>query len=243
VDKKLTLERDERTKRAELGALLGRGAPVEGAVEDVEPAVLTLSAKALSESAVENRPALMAAALRIKKGAAMLETAKKEYYPDFTISAQYMQRDRLDTGEKQSDMISAVVSINLPIWRKSKLAPGVLEASLLKDEAERERDAEVNEVKAQVESLVEQVNKDGQAIKLYREVVIPQTGEDINAGLAGYEVGKVQYIDLLDSIRTFLDYQTEYYNRIAGREKAVAELEAVTGKELVAGPAGGGGSK
>ncbi|MGC2423053.1 MAG: TolC family protein, partial [Nitrospirota bacterium] len=42
VDKKLTLERDERTKRAELGALLGRGAPVEGAVEDVEPAVLTL---------------------------------------------------------------------------------------------------------------------------------------------------------------------------------------------------------
>ena len=50
----------------------------------------------------------------------------------------------------------------------------------------------------------------------------------------------MQYIDLLDSIRTFLDYQTEYYNRIAGREKAIAELEAVTGKEL-AGPTGGGG--
>ena len=90
---------------------------------------------------------------------------------------------------------------------------------------------------------MEQVNKDESQIKLYREVVIPQAEDDINAGLAGYEVGKVQYMDLLDSIRTFLDYQTEYYNRIAGREKAVAELEAVTGKELVAGPTGGGGSK
>ena len=243
VDKRLALERDERTKRAELGALLGRGAPVAGEVEDVKPAVLALDPKALSESAVANRPALKAASERIKKGAAMLETAEREYYPDFTISAQYMERDRQDTDVKPSDMVSAVVSVNLPIWRKSKLAPAVLEASLLRNAAEQDRDAKVNEIKAQVESLVEQVNKDESQIKLYREVVIPQAGDDINAGLAGYEVGKVQYMDLLDSIRTFLDYQTEYYSRIAGREKAVAELEAVTGKELVAGPTGGGGSK
>jgi cobalt-zinc-cadmium efflux system outer membrane protein len=233
VDKRLALERDERTKRAELGALLGRGAPVTGTVQDVKPAVLALDANALSESAVANRPALKAASDRIKEGEAMVETAKKDYYPDFTVTAQYMERDRLDTGAKPSDMVTAVVSVSLPVWRKSKLAPAVLEASLLKDQAERERDEKVNEIKAQVESLVEQVNKDGATIKLYREVVIPQAGEDINAGLAGYEVGKVQYIDLLDSIRTFLDYQTEYYNRIARREKAIAELEAVTGKELV----------
>ena len=243
VDKKLALERDERTKRAELGALLGRGTPVAGEVEDVKPAVLALDEKTLSESALADRPALKAASERIKEGEAMLDTAKKGYYPDFTVSAQYMQRDRQDTGVRPSDMISAVVSVNLPIWRKSKLAPGVLEASLLKDAAERERDAKVNEIKAQVESLVEQVTKDGATIKLYREVVIPQAGEDINAGLAGYEVGKVQYMDLLDSIRTFLDYQTEYYSRIAGREKAIAELEAVTGKELAADAAGGGGPK
>ena len=42
----------------------------------------------------------------------------------------------------------------------------------------------MNEIKAQVESLVEQVNKDESQIKLYREVVIPQAGDDINAGLA-----------------------------------------------------------
>jgi outer membrane protein, heavy metal efflux system len=243
VDKRLTLERDERTKRAEIGALLGRGAPVTGTVQDVKPAALALDAKALSESAIANRPALKAASDRIKEGEAMLQTAKKDYYPDFTISAQYMERDRLDTGVEPSDLVTTLVSVNLPVWRKSKLAPAVLEASLLKDEAERERDAKVNEIKAQVASLVEQVNKDGSTIKLYREVIIPQAGEDINAGLAGYEVGKVQYIDLLDSIRTFLDYQTEYYNRIAGREKAMAELEAVTGKELETSPAGGGGSK
>ena len=104
----------------------------------MKPSVLTLDEKALSESAVANRPALKAASERIKEGEAMLETAKKEYYPDFTISAQYMERDRQDTGVKPSDMVTALVSVNLPIWRKSKLAPSVLEASLTKNAAEQE---------------------------------------------------------------------------------------------------------
>ncbi|MHB8174007.1 MAG: TolC family protein [Nitrospirota bacterium] len=232
IDKRLSLQKDERTQRAELGALLGRGTPVEGAVEDIKPAVFELDVKALSDSAIENRPEIAAASERIKKGEAMMSLAKKAYYPDFTVSAQYMERDRQNNGVEPSDMVTALVSINLPIWRKAKLEPGVREAALVKSEAEEEKDAEANEVKAEVGSLVEQVKKDDRMIKLYKDVVIPEADEDINAGLAEYEVGKVEYIDLLDSIRTLLDYQTEYYNRIADRETKVADLEAATGRPV-----------
>ncbi len=230
IDKRLALRREDRTERAELGALLGRDAPVAGTVEDIKPEALALDARALADAAIQNRPEIMAASERIKKGETMLTLAKKASYPDFTVSAQYMERDRQNNGVRPSDMVSAVVSINLPIWRKSKIEPGIREAALLKSEAEEERDAEEKEIRARVESLVEQVNKDDRMIKLYREVIIPEANDDISAGLAGYEVGKVQYIDLLDSIRTLLGYQTEYYNRLSDRATKVADLEAATGR-------------
>ncbi len=232
IDKRLALQKEDRTERARLGALLGRDAPVEGTVKDIKPAALNLDAKALAKTAIANRPEIMAASERIKKGGTMTALAKKASYPDFTVSAQYMERDRQNNGVRPSDMVSAVVSINLPIWRKSKIEPGIREAALLKSEAEEERDAEEKEIRARIESLVEQVNKDDRMIKLYKEVIIPEANDDISAGLAGYEVGKVQYIDLLDSIRTLFNYQTEYYNRLSDRETKVADLESAAGTEL-----------
>ncbi len=229
IDRRLALRKEDGTERARLGALLGRDAPVEGAVEDIKPAPLTLDARALAKAAVANRPEIMAASERIKKGETLIALARKAAYPDFTVSAQYMERDRQNNGVRPSDMVSAVVSINLPIWRRSKIEPGIKEAALLKSSAEEEKDAEENAIKTKVESLVWQIEKDDRMIKLYREVIIPEANDDISAGLAGYEVGKVQYIDLLDSIRTLLGYQTEYYNRRADRETKAAGLEAAVG--------------
>ncbi len=231
IDRRLALRKEDRTERARLGALLGRNGPVEGTVEDIKPEPLALDSKNLAGAAIANRPEIMAASERIKKGETMMALAKKASLPDFTVTAQYMERDRQNDGVRPSDMVSAVVSINLPIWRKSKIEPGIREAALLKSAAEEERDAEESEIRARVESLVEQVNKDDRIIKLYRKVIIPEANDGINAGLAGYEVGKVQYIDLLDSIRTLLSYQTEYYNRIADRETKMADLEAADGRQ------------
>jgi outer membrane protein, heavy metal efflux system len=232
LDKKIKLKRDEGTKRAYLGSLLGRGEPVEGEVEDVSPTEVRLDRSALREVAMDSRPAVRSARDRIEKGDAMVALAKKQFYPDFMVELSYGQRDRLRSGMDQSDMVSAMVSMNIPIWWGSKLEPGLREAASEKSMAESGLDALRTQIYYRIDSLIDETEQDDRALKLYKDVVIPQATEDMNSALANYEVGKSDFLTLLDSRRTLFDYELGYYTMLAEREKAVAELEAVVGKEL-----------
>ncbi|MGA2192773.1 MAG: TolC family protein [Nitrospirota bacterium] len=236
LEKKIALEKEEHTKRAYLGSLLGRDIPVSGEVEDITPTEITASRDALVEEALRQRPALKSAGERIKKGTLMVEMARKEYYPDFTVKADYMQRDRLKNGMDQSDMISVMLSVNLPVWRNAKLAPAVREAEFMKSMAEDEREARVKDIRYRVDSLLGEIEQGERTMKLYKEVVVPEANDEINAGLAGYETGKGELMGLLDSMRMLLDYQMGYYRALASREKAVAELGVVIGKEFTTMP-------
>ncbi len=232
LDKRLGLEKDERTKRAYLGSLAGRETPVTGYVEDLAPTKADMKREDLTGAAISKRPAIAASDEKVRKGKTMLDLANKDYYPDFTFSLSYMQKDRLDTGMDQPDMLSAMVSINLPIWRHAKLDPGVRAAAAERAMADRERDAVVKEIYYKVDSLVSEVEQDDRILKLYKEGVIPQATQDLDSALAGYEVGRADFLDLLESRRTLFDYELGYYNTLAEREKAVADLEATTGVEF-----------
>ncbi len=232
IDRRIALERRERTTRAFLGSLVGRDGPVTGEVADISPTNIGMDKEALDEAAMKNRPALAAASEEVKKGGSMLELARKDYLPDFTFSVGYMQRDRLRNGMDQPDMLSAMVSINLPVWWRSKLEPGVRAAASERTMAERERAMTEDEIYYKVDSLLGDVEQDDRLLKLYKDGVIPQATQDLDSAAAAYEVGRAGFLDLLDSRRTLFDYEMGYYTTLAAREKAVAELEAATGVTL-----------
>jgi len=232
IDKRIELQKEEHTKRAYLGSLLGRESAVTGEVEDIAPTQLGMGRDALVEAAMKGRPALAASGERVLKGQSMLELAGKGYYPDFTVSARYMQRDTLKDGTGQPDMVSAMLSMNLPVWTRTKQGPAVREAASERSMADRERDMLVKEIYYKVDSLVDVVEQDDRTLKLYKEGVIPQATDDLNSAVAGYEVGRVDFLDLLESRRTLFDYELGYYTTLAAREKAVAGLEAATGVEF-----------
>jgi len=231
VDKKLELAKRERTQRAYLASLLGRDRPVDGEVGEITPAALRLDRDRLITMATNNRPAVKAAEARMEKGRAMQASANLEKYPDFTLTAQYMQRDRSESGMGRPDMVTMTVGINLPVWDKARLAPMAREAAIETSMAERERDMEVNEAAYRIDSLIGEAEQADRTIKLYKDIIIPQAEDDISAGLAAYETGRGDIMPILDSRRMLLEYETGYYNMLAEREKALAELEAVVGRE------------
>jgi len=232
LEKKISLEREENTKRAFLGSLLGRRSPPEGVAEDISATKLGTDRDALKEDALKDKPALKAAEARINESGAMVALANKAFYPDFEVKVSYGQRDRLEGGIEQSDMVSAMVSMNVPVWWGSKLRPAVREAVSDKAMAENEAEAVKTEISYRVDSLLSEVEQDDRVLKLYKDTVIPQATEDLNSALAGYEVGREDFLTLLDSRRALFDYELGYYNMLAEREKAVAELEAATGVEF-----------
>ncbi|HEY3347884.1 MAG TPA: TolC family protein, partial [Nitrospirota bacterium] len=99
VDKRIQIEKEQHTKRAYLASLIGRDRPVEGEIPDIIATPVDLDRGRLAAVAGTNRPTLRATQERIEKGSSMVELARKDFYPDFTVTARYMFRDNTRTPE------------------------------------------------------------------------------------------------------------------------------------------------
>ncbi len=232
VEKRIDLEREEQAKRAYLASLLGRETPAVGEVEDITPTQIKLDREAIVAQAVQMRPAIAAASSKVEEAKAKAGLAYRERYPDFSFKVNYMQRDKLKGGMDQPDMVSAMVSVDLPVWYGSKLNPMVREAAAEQAMAANERGAALVETRSKIYTMASEIDQSDRMLKLYKDVLIPQANEDVAAGLAAYETGGGDFLMLLDSRRTLFDLELSYYKTLAMREKAVAELGAMAGKEF-----------
>ncbi|TLN01782.1 TolC family protein [bacterium] len=231
LDMRITLEQQRKTLQANLNALLYRPAdtPVAG-IPDIEISPVSLSGKELKERASDNRPLIKGLEALIGKGDAGLKLARKENYPDFNLSFEYMQRDPI--GEEQgNDMYSAGITFNLPVQRARRRAM-VAEAESEKTMAAEELKALRNTIDSGVEDLLAQLDRRKKLVELYKTGIIPQAAQSLESAVIGYRVGKVDFLTLLDSRVTLFNYEREYYDSIADYQMKRAQLEALVGKEL-----------
>ena len=69
-------------------------------------------------------------------------------------------------------------------------------------------------------------------MKLYSSTIVPQSSASIESAIAGYQVGKVDFLTLLDNLVTLLNYELSYYEQLSNEERAVAGLEPLVGVTL-----------
>ena len=54
----------------------------------------------------------------------------------------------------------------------------------------------------------------------------------MESAIAGYQVGKVDFLTLLDNLVTLLNYELSYYEQLTNEAKAAAALEPLVGITL-----------
>ena len=228
----IKLGRERPMFEAELNRALGRAA----APATITPGALQLYEVALPldelRSSARERPQLVAQQRTIDRSTKMLEMARREYYPDFDVRLQYGQRDSAPDGMKREDMISFIVAINLPFWRGSKLEPRVAEAEAMRDEARTMYDAKLNETDAMLRQQVAAAEQSLRSARLYETALLPQARLSAEASLTAYRVGRVDFMTLLDSQVTVFNAELGYAATLASRNKALADIELLTGREL-----------
>lgn len=228
----IKLGRERPMFEAELNRALGRSTPAA-----VQPAALRLheidlSLEQLRATARASRPQLLGQQRTIDRSVAMLDMARKEYYPDFDFRVSYGQRDNTLDGMKREDMISFVVAINLPLWRGRKLEPREAEAQSMREEAASMYQAKLNETDAMLRQQVATAEQSLRAVRLYETALLPQARLSADASLAAYRVGRVDFMTLLDSQVTVFSAELGYAASLASRAKALADIELLTGQEL-----------
>ncbi|WP_338070343.1 TolC family protein [Bathymodiolus platifrons methanotrophic gill symbiont] len=68
---------------------------------------------------------------------------------------------------------------------------------------------------------------------LFKNGIIPQARQTVASMLAGYQVNKVDFLNLVRSQITLYNYETQYWKALSEANQALAQLTAVVGKEEI----------
>ncbi len=181
----------------------------------------------LQDLAVRQNPTLREHEANIAAQSARVELARKASKPDFDVSLQYGQRNQ------RPDMITAAVSIPLPIHKRARQDQELAEARAELAAMESEHRARVNSIRAQVARLVSELERGRTQLAIYAKAILPQGGAAATAALASYQSGKTDLLTVLDNQNTLFTYETEYYRSLSDFAKNLAELEQLVGSEIL----------
>jgi outer membrane protein TolC len=218
-----TLEQMREGTRAMLSSLLDR--PPDAALgrpEDLGPLRPLLPLAELNRLALAHNPELRARQRAIEASQTQVALMKKEYKPDFTVSGGWRSRGGLD------DLYQVMVEVELP-WQRERRRYGVQEALASTEAAQRTRRATEEMVLAKVKDLSTMAERAGRLTELYRTAVLPQATFSLESATAAYRVGKVDFLMVLDGVRTLLDNGLMAQEQLTDYHRAVARLEEVVG--------------
>ena len=230
-DMRIVLQQQRRSLAATLNTLAFRPADTEiPPLPLIRLTAFHLNAADLLKLAGEYRPALKATASLMEKAQVGRRLAEKEFYPDFTLSLEYMQRDPV-METPGDDMYSLGVSFNLPLQRERRHAM-VAESESEHRMAAAELEMQRNQIHYTVADALARIERSRKLAQLYQDGILPQAGNALEAAMAAYRVGKADFMNVLDSQMNLFNYEREYHDAIAEHEMQLAVLEGVVGAPL-----------
>ena len=235
LDNELKLAGARRNAASRLNALLDKPANIIVTLPEMTDNQLPtlLSESILYQLAEQYRALLASHHQSINAAQSRLDLAKKDFYPDFKLGAFYGGRDDTLAGIKRADFVSLKLSMSVPLFAGSKQSKAVDQRTSELMQQKFALKDEWNKVRSQIS----QANSDFQQAKnqvvLFKSGIIPQARQTVSSMLAGYQVNKVDFLNLVRSQITLFNYETQYWKVLTEANQALAQLTAMVGKEEI----------
>jgi len=243
IDSELvTLRQRQAAARSMLNQMMDR--PVDAALP--EPTVVALERinagmDELLTTAARNNPAIAAVRERIEQYRQKRKLAQLNRWPDLTVSASYnaVDDEGLASTATGEDQWWFGFGVNLPIWAE-KYEAAEREALQGMLESVADLTAERNRVAFQVREAYLKVEAQQKLVELFRDTIVPQAGQTVEASQSGYRAGSVDFLTLMDNWRKLLNFELMKHRALADLERAVADLERAVGAEVTRARSAGG---
>jgi outer membrane protein TolC len=231
VEERNALVQQQRAAIARLDAVLDRPGTTPTAAESFQENGVAAKSVPPLESlyavALQTNPRLRERRAVIATQVARVELAKREHLPDFDVSVQYGQRDRLP------DMITATIGVPVPIQRGRKQTATARAAQFDLASAEAGLRSEENELRAEIARTHAAVERDRANLELLDRAILPQARATFASASASYQSGRGELLNVLDAMRAVFATETMYIRTLAEFAKALAELQALVGEGVV----------
>jgi outer membrane protein, heavy metal efflux system len=183
--------------------------------------------EALKAHALQTNPLLRERRAVLALQSAQAALAARDYLPDFDLSVQYGQRDRLP------DMVTAIVAVPVPLQRSRKQRASARAARFDVSAAEAELRAEENRVRADVAKALASVQRQRANLELLDRALLPQARATFASTSATYQAGRGELLSVLDAMRALFATETMYVRTLAEYAKSLNELETLVGEEVL----------
>ena len=210
--------------RQRLSATWGSAASRYGVVTQVgagfdQPAVLTPEAMARR---IDASPVLMRARIEVLRREAISELARAQRVPDLTLSLGLKRDEQM--GRNQ-----AVIGMSLPLPVFDRNEGNLLEALRREDKARDELRAADIALRTSVMQGTVRLVASNAAVQMIRDQILPGAQSAYEAATRGFELGKFNFLDVLDAQRTLFQAQSAHLRARGDALRAAVELDRLLG--------------
>jgi len=209
------------------------------ALDALSEAPLPRELELLQQQAVAARPELHALLAMVQRDQQALELARLQYKPDVTLGVSWI--DVASSGVSPvangRDAVLLSAGVNMPIYRK-RLDSAVRSAEAKVVATARQYDSIRDGTLEEVADLLAQAQSQHDMLILFEEDILPKARQTLEVSNQAYNVGEVDFLQLLDNWRQLLRYEISYRRLEADLRQSLAELERIVGGYLEPSPEG-----
>ncbi len=249
---RIVLESAERTRVQAINSLRVR--PLDEPIAAPRPLAGLLdppvrSAEEAVADAERRSPDLAIASLTVDVADRRVDSARKDWLPDFAITAGVMPRGQIEP------MWTVQLGVTIPIFGGTKQSKAVDE-SLSRREAESQGESALRlQVRLRAEERRTLLAAITETLQLYRGGLLVQSDAAVRSTLSQYQVGKVSFPSVLEVLRGLVADEGGYLETLASAQRvAIADREvslvppavtgvAAAGASMPGAGAGGGGGR
>ncbi len=222
------IERDKRSARGQLNALLARppGAPLAEPVSlPPYPSAGELNIDDLLDRARQNNPMLASAGYEIAAAGDRSLLIEKNRYPDIVLGVGAIDREDGPAG------VMASAGIKVPLqWGLRKAQ--IREASARAGAAQSRRDAALLQLQGGLEEALAGLQAARQTEALLATSLKPQAQAVYRSALSGYQSGRGDLTVVLEAAHRTQEIRIELLNTQAEQQLLLAEIERIIGGQL-----------
>lgn len=238
IDQEIQVKAMRRSQAIRLNVLMDL--PTRDTVDLARAIDTTLHAISEKEvffrKAQEFRPLLRKKATEIAAANLRLRLAKKELLPDFSVGLTYGDRrgdnSPAGTGPRDS-FLTVMFGVKVPLYSGRKQFKAIdqraaeLQRSLYASKDEK------GKVFGAISLAITDYDRAREEFSLFESGIIPQASQTVQSMLAGYQVNQIDFLNLIRSQVTLLNYQLRYWKALTEAKQSLARLEAIVGEETI----------
>lgn len=216
------MKRSLKAARKNLAAYWGSSVTtfekVVGELHNVSP----IPSSTLLETMISRNPDIARRVVEMEKYQAALDLSKAGRIPDLTVSGGYRRFNETDKN-------AFVIGLSVPLLFFNRNQGDIAESSYRLSKGAYEKRAVETEVKKDLNESYQKLSIAYTEVNALKTEVLPGAQLAFDAANEGYQLGKFNFLDVLDAQRILFDSREQYLDALSTYHTSVAEVERLIG--------------